>query len=173
MRLILNTAMLALLAASAVWAGDFKEEALGRIDTLEKKYTGLAEAMPQSAYEWRPMEGVRSVSELFLHITGANYGLTRFIGTPPPEGFSFQGFQNSTTKKSEITPQVKKSFAHLRAAVEKMDVSKKEEPVKMFGGTTTQRGAVLNLLEHLSEHLGQSIAYARTNKVVPPWSAGN
>lgn len=173
MQRILTLGLLALLAVSSCWAGDFKEEALNRISTLENKYVGLSEAMPQSAYEWRPMEGVRSVSELFLHVAGANFGLTRFVGTPPPDGFSFQGYQDSTTDKAKIGSELKKSFAHLRAAVEKIDVSNAEESVKMFGGTTTQRGAVLNLLEHLSEHLGQSIAYARVNKVVPPWNAGN
>lgn len=173
MKPLLQAGLVAMAAVSVSWAGDFKQEALNRINTLESKYTGLAETMPQSAYEWRPMEGVRSVSELFLHVAGANYGLTRFVGTPPPEGFNGRGFQESTTMKSEITPKLKDSFAHLRMAIEKMDVSQAEEPVKMFGGETTQRGAVLNLLEHLSEHLGQSIAYARMNKVVPPWNAGN
>ncbi len=171
MRRMTKTLLLALCATAMLSAGDFKQEALNRVDALEKKFVGLAETVPQSAYEWRPMEGVRSVSELYLHVTGANYGLTRFIGTPPPEGFSFKGFEKSTTAKSEIAPKLKASFAHLRSAIEDLDLAKAEEPVKMFGGSTTQRGAVLNLLEHLSEHLGQSIAYARTNNVVPPWTA--
>jgi hypothetical protein len=40
----------------------------------------------------------------------------------------------------------------------------------MFGNDTTERGAFLSALTHLHEHLGQSVAYARMNGVVPPWS---
>jgi len=40
----------------------------------------------------------------------------------------------------------------------------------MFGNDITERAAFLNALTHLHEHLGQSIAYARMNGVVPPWS---
>jgi len=163
--------LLGALTAATASADDFKQEALNRINTLESKYTGLAAAMPQDAYTWRPAEGVRSVSELFLHVAGANYGLTRFIGTAPPEGMDLRGMQNSTTDKAAIAPKLAGSFAHLKGAIQKMDLAAADEPVKMFGGETTQRGAVLNLLEHLSEHLGQSIAYARVNNVVPPWTA--
>lgn len=163
--------LLGALAAATASAGDFKQEALNRINTLEKKYTGLAGAMPQDSYKWRPAEGVRSVSELLLHVAGANYGLTRFIGTAPPEGMDLRGMQKSTTDKAAIAPKLAGSFAHLKGAVQKMDLGSADEAVKMFGGETTQRGAVLNILEHLSEHLGQAIAYARVNNVVPPWTA--
>ena len=61
----------------------------------------------------------------------------------------------------------------LISAIEKLAVADADKAVKLFGQDTTNRGAVLGILEHLSEHLGQSIAYARTNGVVPPWSAGN
>ena len=134
MRRLLITLCLGALASASAFAGDFKSEALNRIKTLESKYTGLAEAMPEDAYTWRPMEGVRSVSELFLHISGANYGLTRFIGTPPPDGMDLRGLQASTTKKSEITPKVAASFEHLRKAVEAIDTADAEKPIKMFGG---------------------------------------
>jgi len=159
------------LAASVASAGDFKTEALNRVSTLEKKFTELAAAMPEDSYKWRPGEGVSSVSELYLHVAGANYGLTRFIGAAPPEGMDLRGLPESTTDKDKIAPKLAGSFAHLKGAIEKMDVGHADEAVKMFGGETTQRGAVLNILEHLSEHLGQAIAYARVNSVVPPWTA--
>ena len=40
----------------------------------------------------------------------------------------------------------------------------------MFGNATTHRGVLVTVLSHLHEHLGQSVAYARMNGVVPPWS---
>ena len=166
-------ALLALGLSSVAFGADFPQDALARIDTLEEKFTGLAEAVPQSAYTWRPGEGVRSVSEVFLHVAGANFGLTRVIGTPPPEGLDLRGLQSSTTDKSEIVAKVRDSFAHFRAAVAKLGAADADQANKIFGRDTTTEGAVWTLLEHLSEHLGQSIAYARTNNVTPPWSGGN
>ena len=42
--------------------------------------------------------------------------------------------------------------------------------MKMFGQDTTTRGALWFAMGHLSEHLGQSIAYARASDVTLPWS---
>ena len=89
---------------------------------------------------------------------------------PAPEGFSFEGYDTQTTDKADIVPKVKESFGHIRGAIEKLSADQSEEGVKMFGQDMTMRQAVWASLEHLSEHLGQSIAYARVHKVVPPWS---
>ncbi len=152
------------------YSGTFKDEALASLATLEKKVVSLAEAVPAEKYTWRPAEGVRSFSEVFLHIAAANYGIPRVIGTPPPEGFQFRGYDKQTTDKAEVLKKLKASFAHARKAVEALDPADADKPVKMFGRDTTVRGACLNMIEHLGEHLGQSIAYARMNGVVPPWS---
>ena len=148
----------------------YRDEALARLSSIEGKVVGLAEAVPAENYTWRPAEGVRSVSEVYLHIAAANYGIPNNFGTPAPEGFSFDGYDTQTTDKTEIVPKVKESFAHIRGALEKLSADQAEEGVKMFGQDMTMRQAVWASLEHLSEHLGQSIAYARVNKVVPPWS---
>jgi len=161
-----------LLPPAAAGASSFRDEALSRLGVLEKKFVGLAEAMPAEKYTWRPGEGVRSVSEVYLHIAGANFGMPRMIGTPPPADFNMRGYDKSTTDKAEIVKRVKASFAHVRQAIEKISAADMDKPVKMFGRETTTRNAVLAMLEHLSEHLGQSIAYARVNGVAPPWSQG-
>jgi uncharacterized damage-inducible protein DinB len=158
------------LMAAPLAAGDYRTEALDRIATLEKKFVSLAEAVPAEKYTWRPGEGVRSVSEVYLHVASANFGLGSVLGTPPPAGFQGKGYEKSTTDKTKVVAAVTESFAHFRGAVEKLAAADADKAVKLFGQETTMRGAVFALLEHLSEHLGQSIAYARTNGVVPPWS---
>ncbi len=150
----------------------YRDEALKRLGSIEEKVVGLADALPAETYTWRPGEGVRSVSEVLLHIAAANYGIPNYFGTPPPEGFSFDGYDKQTTDKAEIAPKVKESFAHIRGAIEKLSAEQSEDGVEMFGQDMTMRQAVWASLEHLSEHLGQAIAYARVNKVVPPWSSG-
>ena len=158
------------LLAAPLAAGDYRTEALDRVSALEKKFVSLAEAVPAEKYKWRPGEGVRSISEVYLHVAAANFGLGSVLGTAPPEGFDGKGYEKSTTDKTKIVDALTESFAHFRGAIEKLTAADADKPVKLFGQETTTRGAVFALCEHLSEHLGQSIAYARMNGVVPPWS---
>lgn len=169
-RLTILLAAMAAVCCMTAQAADFKDECLARVSVLEKKYVDLAERIPAEKYTWRPGAGARSISEVFLHVAAANFGVPRVFGTPPPEGFVGKGYDKSTTDKAQITPKVKESFAHLRKAIEAVPAGDAEKPVKMFGQATTMRGAVWMALEHLSEHMGQAIAYARSNGVVPPWS---
>jgi uncharacterized damage-inducible protein DinB len=171
MRLLLTTA---LVAGAAAWAqapaSGYRAEFLTEIDGFEKKFVSLAEQMPADKYKWQPGEGVRSVGQVFLHVASANFGLTRLIGAPPPASFQPKGYENSITDKAQIVGQVKESFAHLRQSVLKLSDTDAEKPVKLFGRETTTRAALLFIARHLGEHLGQSIAYARVNGVVPPWT---
>lgn len=148
----------------------FLDEAKARLKTLEEKFTGLVEATPGDKLTYRPGEGVRSASEVFLHVAGANYFVARAFGTAPPEGLNLRGLQTSTTDKKEIQDRLKMSFEHLAGAIGKVGAGDAEKAMRLFGSDTTTRGALWGAMGHLSEHLGQSIAYARANGVVPPWS---
>ena len=148
----------------------FLEEAQARLGTLQEKFTGLAEATPADKFTYRPADGVRSTSEVFLHVAQANYGVSRAFGKQPPEGLNLRGLQTSTTDKAEIVSRLKASFEHLSGAVGGVGAGDADKAMRMFGRETTTRGALWTVLGHMSEHLGQSIAYARANGVTPPWS---
>src|SRR6185436_16728976 len=90
---------------------------------------------------------------------------------PAPKGFDFGTYEKSLTKKSDIVKSLKDSFAHMEGALKAMSDADMDKPVEFFGLKTTHRGAYLLLLSHAHEHLGQSIAYARSNHVTPPWTA--
>lgn len=150
----------------------FRAEFLGELQVREDKFVRLAEAIPAEKYTWRPAEGVRSFGEVFLHVAAANYNIPRNFGFPPPAGFSPRGFDKSTTDKAKIIETLKDSFAHVRKAILKMPDSDLEKQVDWFTGSKlTYRGVMLFIIAHMSEHLGQSIAYARINGIVPPWTA--
>lgn len=161
----------ALPAAAQERPAGARAEVLGYLADAEQKMIALAEAIPQEKYTWRPGEGVRSVSELFLHMVSANYGIPRQWGYPVPEGVVMQGLERSTTDKAEIVAHLRASFAHARQAVLAVDDAELDRPLRIFGSDTTQRGALILLAGHAREHLGQAIAYARVNGVVPPWTA--
>lgn len=146
-----------------------RAELLADLDTLEKKLVSLAEAMPEEKYTWRPAEGVRSVSEVYMHIAGANFFFPRLVGVEPPAGAT-RGLEK-ITEKTKVVETLKRSLHHVRQAIVNTPDADLDKPVKMFGRDTTVRAVLIALITHMHEHLGQSIAYARMNGVVPPWTA--
>lgn len=149
-------------------AAGFKAEFFTALDEVQKKITDLAAAVPADKYGWRPAEGVRSVSEVYMHIAGANYFLATFLGVQPPA--TMPKDIEKITDKQKVLAELQKSFDHLRAVAKTMNPADLDKPVTMFGNPTTQRGVYSTIMNHLHEHLGQSIAYARINGIVPPWS---
>jgi uncharacterized damage-inducible protein DinB len=152
-------------------ASGVKGEILMWIEDAHDKLTQLAEAFPEKKYGWSPEKGVRTVGETFMHVSAANYGLPTFIGVPAPEGFDFGTYEYTLTKKADIVKSLKDSFAHMEGALKAMSDEDMNAPAEFFGMKTTKRGAFLLLLTHAHEHLGQEIAYARSNRVTPPWTA--
>jgi uncharacterized damage-inducible protein DinB len=159
-------------ASASSTSFDFKAASLADIKDCESKFVGLAKAIPADKYTWRPGDGVRSISEVFLHIASANYGLPTMIGAAPAEGFNRQGFEKFTTDKDKVIEQLNKSFSYLEASVDKASDADLQKHMKLFGGKEGNGGDILFLIiTDLHEHLGQMIAYARMNNVVPPWTA--
>lgn len=165
---LLGASALAAQAPTSGWRAEF----LNSVTGAEKKYVSLAEAMPWDKYSWRPGEGVRSVCEVFLHIAGANYLFAAPLGGKTPATVDLKNIEKCPASRDQVVATMKASFAHLRSAVIATSETTADSPTEIFGMKMTRRGLLLMTAEHMGEHLGQSIAYARTNKIVPPWSAG-
>ncbi|MGH7726422.1 MAG: DinB family protein [Candidatus Eiseniibacteriota bacterium] len=148
-----------------------KAEMLLWISDAEEKLNDLAAAMPAEKYSWTPAPGVRSVGEVFMHVAAANYGIPTFFGVKAPEGFNFPTFEKSKTTKEDISKELRASFVHAKKGLEGMSDADMEKTATFFGMTMTGRGGYMLILSHAHEHLGQSIAYARSNGVTPPWTA--
>jgi len=148
----------------------YRAEVLAEVRVQEDKFTRLAEAIPTEKYTWGPAADVRSVAEVFLHVAAANYNLPKLIGTPPPTGIDVKSLEKSTTDKAKVVSTLKDSFAHLKAAIVKMPEADLDKSLDWFGGKNTERGILLFITRHMAEHLGQSIAYARSIGVTPPWT---
>ena len=143
---------------------------LQQLADVEKKMNSLAEAVPAEKYSWRPGAGVRSISEVFTHVAGANYFFPSIAGVKPPEGID-RNMEKTVTEKSKVQAALKQSFEHARKAIEGLSAADMAKEVKFFGRPATVEAVVFTMANHMHEHLGQSIAYARVNGVVPPWSA--
>jgi uncharacterized damage-inducible protein DinB len=141
---------------------------IAQIDDAAGKIQQLAEAFPQDKYSWRPGAGVRSVSEAFMHVAGGNYFLMSFAGVAAPAGTSES--MDAITDRAKVVDQLKRSFAHVRAAIAAASDADLDKPTEMFGQKTTYRNVYMTEVAHAHEHLGQLIAYARMNGITPPWS---
>jgi uncharacterized damage-inducible protein DinB len=157
-------------AGSSPQAYSFRERAVVELKNVQTELVSLAQAMPQEKYTWRPAPGVRSVSEVYLHVAAGNFGLTALAGAAPEPSFKFQGYEKSTTDKAKIIEQLNASFDYARNGIEKMSEADLLKPLK-FQDQSTVGDMLVHIVAHAHEHLGQSIAYARMNGVVPPWTA--
>jgi uncharacterized damage-inducible protein DinB len=157
------------VAPKAGGAG-IKAEFARNLDYAGDKLIQLAEAVPAEKYTWRPAEGVRSFSEVFLHAAGGNYMIPSFTGAKLPDGFDPKTFETSTTKKDEIIAQIKKSLEFAKAAANAIADSDMDTSVKWFLGEGSKREILFFTSAHDHEHLGQLIAYSRMNGITPPWS---
>ena len=142
---------------------------------VSRQLVALAEAIPAEKFSWRPGPGVRSVSEVVMHVAIANFGLLSATGVKLPEGFK-PGMEKSVTSKTEVVGWLQRSLdavktAHLR--MKASDLARKVDDRNYRGATV--EGMYLRIIVHANEHMGQLVAYARMNGIVPPWSnaAGN
>jgi uncharacterized damage-inducible protein DinB len=147
------------------------------VNEVQKKLIDLANAIPESAYDWRPGAGVRSVRELLLHVAADNYLIPIFMGKEAPAAsgvtsdYATAGaFEKRSMDKAKTVAELTASFTHLHQAMGLTTDANLSQTIKMFGQDWTRQRAMILTVTHLHEHLGQLIAYARMNKVVPPWS---
>jgi uncharacterized damage-inducible protein DinB len=148
-----------------------KADVLANMKTVTDKWMQLADAMPADKYTWRPGTGVRSVAEVFLHISNAQYIFGASIGVKSPAGWDMKTFETSTTDKAQIMAAMRAAFAAMTAAIGALPDNGGDTAFKLFGQDFNTRKLLVLETDHNAEHLGQMIAYARVNGVVPPWSA--
>lgn len=135
------------------------------------KLVALAKVMPESTYEWTPMEGVASVATVYMHIARYNYAYPEGMGIESPMGASvYDTWEEGVTDKAEVVGILEASMEHVRRVAEKMSAMGMEAETELYGRDVGQWAVLFQLITHMNEHLGQSIAYARMNHVVPPWS---
>ena len=161
---------------------DNSSSSLVKLVMNDLKYSGdkviqLAEAMPSSDYSWRPEDGVRSVSEVFVHIAMSNYFLLSYLGAEMPKntkpGSENEDMEKTMTRKEEIVNLLKKSFDDAQNFLAGYTDTDFDSEVELPFGKFTKAQLLMLCATHPHEHLGQAIAYARTNHITPPWSKGN
>jgi uncharacterized damage-inducible protein DinB len=136
---------------------------------VSQQLISLAEATPAEKYAWRPAPGVRSTSEVYMHLVIANFYLLSVTGPKMPADLN-EKMEKSVTSKEEVISWLKRSLEAVKTAHAAITPKDLERQVKIAGRDATVDGMYLRIIVHANEHMGQLIAYARMTGVVPPWS---
>lgn len=141
----------------------------GEFKHVSQQLIALAEATPPEKFAWRPAAGVRSTSEVYMHIVLANFYLLSVTGPKMPADLK-EDTEKTVTSKADVIRWLKRSLEAVSEAhlAEKPDDLQRK--VHIADRDTTVDGMYLRILVHDNEHMGQLIAYARMTGVVPPWS---
>ena len=136
---------------------------------VSRQLIALAEATPSDKFAWRPAPGVRSTSEVYMHIAMANFYLLSVTGPKMPADLK-EDMEKTVTSKADVINWLKRSLdavkeAHL--AETPKDLGRK---VHIADRDATVDGMYLRIIVHANEHMGQLIAYARMTGVAPPWA---
>jgi len=129
----------------------------------------LAEATPEEKFAWRPTPGVRSTSEVYMHIVMANFYLLSVTGPKMPPDLK-EGMDKSVTSKAEVINWLKRSLDAVKQAHSGITPKDLQRKVHIMDRDATVDGMYLRIIVHANEHMGQLVAYARMTGVVPPWS---
>jgi uncharacterized damage-inducible protein DinB len=136
---------------------------------VSSQLIALAEATPAEKFAWRPAAGVRSTSEVYMHIVAANFWLLSFTGPKMPPEIN-QNFEKTVTSKAEVINWLKRSLDAVKTARASVTPADLQRKVHIADRDATVEGMYLRIIIHANEHMGQLIAYARMTGVVPPWS---
>ncbi len=137
---------------------------------VSSQLVALAEAIPAETFAWRPAPGVCSTSEIFMHIALANFYLLGVTGPKMPADFNSFDLQKTVTEKPRVIDWLKRSLDAVKTAHAGIEPADLQRKVKIGGRDATVDGIYLRIMVHANEHMGQLVAYARVNGIVPPWS---
>jgi uncharacterized damage-inducible protein DinB len=149
---------------------DMKGQALVDLQAVQKKFVDLANAVPADKLTWRPSPDSRSFAEVFLHVAGERYGILGLMGTTPPVGFDGKTIEKSTTDRARIVEELNKSWEFAQKAITGMSNADFAKLLPKLGPQANAGDVVYILVADAHEHLGQLVAYARENGIVPPWT---
>jgi uncharacterized damage-inducible protein DinB len=158
------TPMLAQKAPEGIWQGYD-----GEWRHVTSQLIALAEATPADKFSWRPVAGVRSTSEVYMHIVVANFWLLSITGPQMPADLT-EDAEKKITSKAEVINWLKRSLEAVKNAHAGIKPADLQRKVHVADRDATVDGMYLRIIIHANEHMGQLIAYARMSGVVPPWS---
>ena len=156
--------------SAAIDPATVRAELMGQFEGSMQKFVALAEAMPADKFAWSPGNGTMTFGHVIAHVMHYNYAYpATAMGAAAPAGLQLDTLENVRTKDA-VLDLLRRSGDYVRSTVREMPDAELANGTRLYGRDTQGWAVLLQLVAHMNEHLGQSIAYARMNDVVPPWS---
>jgi hypothetical protein len=149
---------------------DMKGQSLADLQVVQKKFVDLANAIPADKFTWRPSADSRSFAEVYLHVAGERYGILGLMGATAPSGFDRKTFEKSTTDRARVVDELNKSWEFAQKTINGMSNGDFAKLLPKLGPQANAGDVIYILVADAHEHLGQLVAYARVNGIVPPWT---
>jgi len=147
-------------------------------DWQQQKRTmiAIAEAMPESAFSFKPTEAQRTYAEQILHIAGANVYLMQHLGgtaaAPDVDTTDFKVFGLPATSKAVVLEALGAGYDYGIAVLQELSDDQLLETIagpSSMGNVTRAKMAYFTL-SHAMDIYGQMVVYLRLNDVTPPAS---
>ena len=163
-------ALSAPVLTSAQSSSPLRDELMNHFASSMEKVIALADAMPAESYAWKPSADAMPVGHVYAHIAHYNFMYpANSMGIAAPGTIKLDTLE-AMRNKVQIVALLRQSAEHVRRSVSTMSPDELSKNTTLYGRTVQKWAVMLQLVAHMNEHLGQSIAYARSNNVVPPWS---
>src|ERR1700736_4740323 len=115
----------------------------GEWSHVSRQLIALAEATPQDKFAWRPAAGVRSMSEVYMHIALANFYLLSVTGPKLPADMKSPDLEKTVTSKADVIDWLKRSLDAVKAARASLKPGDFQRKVKINGKDATVNGMYL------------------------------
>lgn len=163
-------ALVAIPPVNAQDTNNFKDQFTGHFEYASNRLLSLAKEMPADKFSWTPDGEAYTFERVCMHIARYNYLYPETsLGIPAPDDVDLDNME-SITGKEEVITRLERSINHVRKITEQMPESKLTEKTELYGRTVNGQAVLMQLITHMSEHVGQAISYARMNGIVPPWN---
>ncbi len=172
-RALIRLVALATLFPAAAFAQNgaaVRDEMMRHFDDSMSKIIALAAAMPADKYTWKPSDPAMPVGQVYGHLARYNFDyITNEMGAPAAAGVGRDTLERMRDK-AQLVAVLRRSSDFVKASVAAMPAAQLDRTTTLYGRQVPQWAVLVQLVAHMNEHLGQSIAYARANNITPPWS---
>ncbi len=128
----------------------------------------LAEAMPDSLYDYRPTGEMRTFKQQMLHIGHTIPWMYQYLIEGKRVGLPSQP-KAETLNKSQVIEYLKEQFDHGTELLTALTVKDLKRSVQYFsGGDIPLKYAFISIQDHLVNHRSKANLYFRLNGLKPP-----
>jgi hypothetical protein len=150
------------MATKAVQHGTVSAKLIKRWQQVCRKLTALAEEIPENRFDYRPVDGVRTIADVLRHVAFWNQYVADSTSGRKGDDTANELPKDGFSTKARIVGALKRSAADAADALKDNPSGLSPEIAEM----------AVTFIEHNCEHYGQLVVYARLNRIVPPASRG-